>query len=182
MGTFGKHEIVCIKETEEKELIIYIPETGEIVAKHNIPDGKGLLIKDRNHSRDRTKGIDTFMDTVSQQFDDSETAYNYLQTVKEKHPRYVRDQLQMILKETKVNNKEILSAAFNECIQRSLYGATDFSDVVSYLKRHRQVEDTVGDTPENVSRIKGVSGWVMETEAQKREVDAYTAILEGEPV
>ncbi|WP_067726509.1 IS21 family transposase [Oceanobacillus damuensis] len=182
LGTFGKHEIVCIKATEEKELIIYIPETGEIVAKHNIPDGKGLLIKDRNHSRDRTKGIDVFMGTVAQQFDDSEIAYDYLQTVKGKYPRYVRDQLQMILKETKVNNREILSAALNECIKRSLYGATDFSDVVSYLKRHRQVEDTVNDTAENVTQIKGVSGWVMETEAQKREVDAYTAILEGEPI
>lgn len=122
------------------------------------------------------------MDTVAQQFNDSEIAYDYLQTVKDKYPRYIRDQLQMILKETKVNNREILSAALNECIKRSLYGATDFSDVVAYLKRHRQVGDTVHDTAENVTHIKGVSGWIMETEAQKREVDAYTAILEGEPV
>ncbi|MCM3363563.1 hypothetical protein [Niallia sp. MER TA 168] len=182
LGTFGKYETVCIKKTEEKELIIYSHETGEIIAKHTIPDGKGLLIKDRKHSRDRTKGIDAFMDTVAQQFNDSEIAYDYLQTVKDKYPRYIRDQLQMILKETKVNNREILSAALNECIKRSLYGATDFSDVVAYLKRHRQVGDTVHDTAENVTHIKGVSGWIMETEAQKREVDAYTAILEGEPV
>ncbi|MDI4707227.1 hypothetical protein MKZ48_21965, partial [Pseudoalteromonas shioyasakiensis] len=102
--------------------------------------------------------------------------------IKEKYPRYIRDQLQMILKETKVNNRDILSAALNECIKRNLYGATDFSDVVAYIIRHRQVEDTVNDTDENVTRIKGVSGWVIETEAQKREINAYTAILEGESV
>jgi len=182
LGTFSKHETVYIKETEDNQLIIYNPETGEIIAKHNIPDGKGLLIKDRKHSRDRTKGIDAFMDTVAQQFNDKEIAYDYLQTVKEKYPRYMRDQLQMILKETKINNKEILSAALNECIKRNLYGATDFSDVVSYLKRHRQVDDTVTDTADHVTQLSRVSSWVMETETQKREVDAYTAILEGEPV
>ncbi|WP_339217612.1 hypothetical protein [Ornithinibacillus sp. FSL M8-0202] len=182
LGTFGKYETLCIKETEEKVLIIYSPETGEVIAKHNIPDGKGLLIKDRKHSRDRTKGIDAFMNTVSQQFNDNEIAYDYLQAVKEKYPRYIRDQLQMILKETKVNNREILSAALNECIKRNLYSATDFSDVVAYLKRQRQVEDTVIDTAKNVTHVKRVSGWVMETEAQKREVGAYTAILEGELV
>lgn len=182
LGTFGKYETVCIKETEERELIIYSPKTGEIIAKHNIPDGKGLLIKDRKHSRDRTKGIDAFMNTVAEHFNDSEMAYDYLQAVKGKYPRYMRDQLQMIVKETKINNKEILSTALKECIKRNLYGATDFSDVVAYLKRHRQMEDTTNDTAKNVAQVKGVSAWVMETEAQKREVDAYTAILEGDPV
>ena len=182
MGTFGKYETVCIKETEERKLIIYSPETGEIIAKHTIPDGKGLLIKDRKHSRDRTKGIDAFMNTVAEHFNDSEMAYDYLQAVKGKYPRYIRDQLQMIVKETKINNKEILSTALKECIKRNLYGATDFSDVVAYLKQHRQMEDTPNDTAKNVAQVKGVSAWVMETEAQKREVDAYTAILEGDPV
>ncbi len=88
----------------------------------------------------------------------------------------------MIVKETKINNKEILSTALKECIKRNLYGATDFSNVVAYLKRHRQMEDTTNDTAKNVTQVKGVSAWVMETEAQKREVDAYTAILEGDPV
>lgn len=183
LGTFSKYETVCIKEADDKQLIIYIPETGEVIATHTIPDGKGILIKDRKHSRDRTKGIDAFINTVAQEFMDSELAFEYLQAVKEKYPRYIRDQLQMILKETKANHKELLTAALNECIKRNLYSATDFSDVVSYLKRQRQHNDTViTNNDENVAALSKVSGWVMETEAQKREVDAYTAILEGEPI
>jgi len=116
LGTFGKYETVCIKETEEKELIIYNHQTGEIIAKHNIPDGKGLLVKNRKHSRDRSKGIAAFMDTVAQQFKDQELAFEYLQIIKEKYPRYTRDQLQMILKETKANDPETLSSALKECI------------------------------------------------------------------
>ena len=181
LGTFGKYETVCIKETEEKELIIYNYQTGEIIAKHNIPDGKGLLVKDRKHSRDRSKGIAAFMDTVAQQFKDQELAFEYLQIIKEKYPRYTRDQLQMILKETKANDPETLSSALKECRKRNLYSATDFSDVVSYLKRYRQTSDTlIIDNAESVPSISHISNWILETEAHKREVDTYTAILEGE--
>lgn len=167
LGTFRKYETVCIMEDDDKQLIIYIPETGEVIAKHAIPDGKGILIKDRKHNRDRTKGIDAFINTVAQEFMDSEPAFEYLQAVKEKYPRYIRDQLQMILKETKANHKKRLTAALNGCIKRNLYSATDFSDVVSYLKRQRQHNGTViTNNDENVAALSKVSGWVMETEAQ----------------
>ncbi len=181
LGTYSKHEKVGIKEAEDKQLVIYIQETGEVIAKHKIPEGKGNLVKDRNHSRDRTKGIDAFIDSVAHQFKDIELAYKFLDIVREKYPRYIRDQLQIILREIRTNNEDILSAALGECIKRNLYSATDFSDIVSYVKRQRQVHDTVTDNAKSVEQLNKISGWIMETEAQKREVDAYTVILEGEP-
>lgn len=180
LGTFGKHETVSIKENADNQLNIYIPETGEIIAKHSIPNGKGILIKDRNHSRDRNKGIDALIDTVAQKFEDYEMAYNFLCTLKEYYPRYIRDQLQMILKEIKLNDGQILSLALSECIKRNLYSATDFSDVVSYIKRHRQCNNTVTTNAKNVTLLGNVTDWIMETDAQKREVDAYTEILAGD--
>ncbi|UOQ85764.1 IS21 family transposase [Gracilibacillus salinarum] len=182
LGTFNKFENVCIKETEDKELIIYISQTGEIIAKHKIPEGKGQLVKDRKHSRDRTKGVGAFIDTVTNQFTDKELANHYLETLREKYPRYIKDQLQIILRETKENNENILSAALSECIKRNLYSATDFSDIVSYLKRQRRVDDTTTDNDQMVAPLNKTSGWVMETEAQKRKVDTYTDILEGDAV
>ncbi|MEQ6376783.1 IS21 family transposase [Bacillaceae bacterium S4-13-56] len=180
LGTFNKYENVCIKETEDKHLLVYISQTGEIIAKHRIPEGKGRLVKDRQHSRDRTKGIGAFINTVSNQFIDTKMAYDYLDVLREKYPRYIRDQLQMILKETQKNTESILSAALEECIKRNLYSATEFSDIVSYVKRQRRVHGTVTDNDETGTPLHKVSGWVMETEAQKRKVDTYTEILAGD--
>lgn len=92
LDTFNKHESVCIKEIEDNHLLVYISQTGEIVAKHKIPEGKGHLVKDRNHSRDRTKGVDAFIDTVANQFVDTDTeiAYDYLYALREKYPRYIK--------------------------------------------------------------------------------------------
>jgi hypothetical protein len=180
LGTFSKYETVGVKESEDQHLLIYIAETGELIAKHKIPDGKGQLMKDRNHTRDRTKGIDAYIDTVANQFKDMEVAYRYLNTLREKYPRYIRDQLQIILKEIKQNSDDLLSAALEECVRRKLYSATDFSDIVQYLKRQRQVHDTVNDNAENVSPLNSLTGWIMETEASKRKVDTYTVLLEGD--
>lgn len=180
LGTYSKFENVCIKETENKQLIIYIPDTGEIIAKHSIPEGKGLLIKDSNHSRDRTKGVDAFMDTVAQRFDDKELAYQYLAMVREKNPRYIKDQLQIILRETKGNVSEVLKRALIECVKRKLYSATDFSDIVAYVKRQRRVHETVLEKKKEIKPLNKLSGWVLETEAYKRKVDSYTVLLEGE--
>ncbi|MCM3115078.1 hypothetical protein M3610_07230 [Neobacillus sp. MER 74] len=138
------------------------------------------MIKDRNHTRDRTKGIDAFLNTVAKQFKDKEAAYKYLTTIREKYPRYIRDQLQIILRETKQNNEDLLSAALYESVRRKLFSATDFGDIVQYIKRQRQAHDTVTNNAENVSPINSLSSWIMETEAPKREVDAYTVLMEGD--
>ncbi|MED4019180.1 IS21 family transposase [Sutcliffiella cohnii] len=177
LGTFNKREKVCVKETEDKQLIVYIPETGEIIAKHSIPDGKGLLIKDRKHSRDRNKGVDAFIETVALKFEDKELAYQYINKVREKYPRYIKDQLQIILRDTKETSSGLLAKALEECVKRRLYSATDFSDIVAYLKRQRPLHDTTED-----KEIKPVnhSGWVLETEAYKRKLDTYTELMEGD--
>lgn len=183
LGTFNNPETVWIRVTEDKQLIIYIPDTGEIIAKHHISNEKGELIKDPKHGRDRTKGIDAFMDTVARQFENYEQAYDFLSKIREKYPRYMRDQLQMIIKETRANDKDILSAALQECEKRKLYGATDFSDVVSYVKRHRQGTDTLAiDNGEYIKPLNKTAQWILDTEAKKREIDAYTAILDGDSI
>jgi hypothetical protein len=111
LGTFNKHQTVSIKETDDRHLLIYQSDTGELLAKHQIPEGRGLLIKDRKHTRDRSKGIDAFIDTVANQFEETDVAHDYLDKLREKYPRYIRDQLQIILKETKQSNGQLLTAA-----------------------------------------------------------------------
>lgn len=66
-----------------------------------------------------------------------------------------------ILRETKKVNDSILSAALHECIKSNLYSATDFSDVVSDLKRQRRVDDTATDNDETVTPLNKISGWIM---------------------
>lgn len=178
LGTYNKLEKVCVKETEDKELIVYIPDTGEIIARHMIPEGKGQLVKDRKHSRDRTKGVPAFINTVAEKFENKELAFQYLERVREKNPRYIKDQLQIILRETKDSNSDVLNKALAECLKRNLYSATDFGDIIAYVKRQRQgIETTLGNKKE-IKPLNKLSEWVLETNAHKREINSYTALME----
>src|SRR5699024_612541 len=118
-------------------LIIRETESGPIIAEHKINHGKGQLIQDTNHKRDRTKGIDAYIETVASHFSDTDKAKGYLDEIRKVRRRYIRDQLQLIMKHAKLHEQILLDTALAECISRQLYSATDFIDMVQHLNRQR---------------------------------------------
>ncbi|MGX1982308.1 hypothetical protein EDD69_102253 [Thermolongibacillus altinsuensis] len=88
---FGKTVQIVIQK--KQELFIYDSETGEYLGKHTIAHGKGKLIQNRNHLRDRTKGIDAYIKRVANQFEQPDVAKEYLEHIRKAYPRYIRDQL-----------------------------------------------------------------------------------------
>src|SRR5699024_2841728 len=65
LGTYHKTEKVIIESTEDNILKIYEPKSGAIIAKHSVNNGRGNLIQARDHRRDRSKGIDAYIETVT---------------------------------------------------------------------------------------------------------------------
>ncbi|MYL36171.1 IS21 family transposase [Pontibacillus yanchengensis] len=180
LGSFHKYDEVFLTLTDEQMLIICCPD-GEILAKHKLSIEKGKLVQDRTHTRDRTKGIDAFLESVSRCFKNEALAGTYLSQLRENYPRYIRDQLQMVSKVAKATDKDILEQALEECVKRKLFSATDISDVVDYIKRQRLIPDTTmnqedGNLPSSSKRHH----WVMTTGSQKRDMNQYYSILEGE--
>ena len=180
LGTFNKQKVVYIARTEE-HLLIYASANGPLIAKHKLCHGKGQLIQDRQHTRDRTKGIDAYIHTVAGYFNDDELAQSFLKEVRSRHPRYIRDQLDMILRQIKrTKQQEIMDAALKECVNKRLFCATDFIDMVQYMNRQRQVYVTKPN--ENDVTIKSLyvqNESFIQTTTQKRDVNEYLSVLEG---
>lgn len=180
LGTFHKHKEVLLLETDDQELVISSMDGG-ILARHVISLEKGKLILDRQHQRDRSKGINAYIQSVASCFENDKLAAAFLEKIREKYPRYVRDQLQMVARQIDVYPAALVQAALEECMKRKLYSATDFSDVISYLERQRVSPGTSDhSTVTKVPPSPLSSSWVMETQAGKRDMDAYYAILEGD--
>lgn len=180
LGTFEKHPHVAISETDNGYLLICETETGEILAKHKLSNEKGILIQDRQHTRDRTKGIATYMTTVAQQFDDQDEAISFLESVKTAFPRYMRDQLNLISREIKNNDKRLINDALRECVKQKLFCATDFIDMVHYLVRQRQVNNTVPtDNDRTIKSLNEVNEFIMTAKPETREIESYVSVLAG---
>jgi len=181
LGTFHKTEKVYIKNTDDGFLIIRETESGPILAKHKIVHGKGELIQDRNHKRDRTKGIDAYIETVASCFSDIDKAKIYLEEIRMVRQRYIRDQLQLIMKHTKLQERALLDMALEECMKRQLFSATDFIDMVQYPNRQRL--ESVTDKKYRNSDVKPIKYWnesILQTKAQTRDIKEYVSVLEGD--
>jgi transposase len=182
LGTYNKQRDVYISE-RDGYLYIYASENGLLIAKHKISNGKGQLIQDTQHTRDRSKGIDAFLETVASNFEDYELAKLYLEEIRTKYPRYVRDQLHMILRTIKrAEQQEVIDRSLKACFQRKLFSATDFVDMVKYIEQQRQVYITKNDKQRNVP-IKSLD---VETESifyittPQRDLKEYLTVLEAE--
>lgn len=180
LGTFNKQEKVYIQRTEE-HLLIYASPNGPLMAKHKICHGKGQLIQDRQHTRDRSKGIDAYMDTVASYFTDLHLAQYFLEEIRDRYPRYIRDQLQIIMNQLKKTPQEISNHALKGCVDKRLFCATDFVDMVQHIKQQRQINVTdVRNDEVKIQPFHGQNEFITQTYAQKRDVNEYIAVLEGE--
>src|SRR5690606_4777710 len=100
---------VHIRITKD-QLIIEKNHSEEPLAVHRLSKGKGVLIKNSNHGRDRSKGIAAYMKTVKESFEDGEKIQLFLLEIHQRYPRYMRDQLQIMQKAIKEFGPYIQSA------------------------------------------------------------------------
>lgn len=153
-------------------MIILTQADGEILAEHKISNEKGRLIKNRNHSRDRSKGIEEIKQSVISSFEKQEDARAYIDEICQIYTRYRRDQLAILLSVIK-SDPEWINQALQKCIYEKLYSANDFRDVVNYLSK---------SNTESISAIYKSN--IVPTSKTKikvttRSISTYTSILEG---
>jgi transposase len=161
-------------EIQEEELIIRREPQGEILARHSLCHGKGELIKNRQHTRDRSKGIQAYKETIIRQFKDQEKAEQFLYEVGCRYPRYIRDQLQVVQNAITHFRTEI-DEALAVCIKDHLWSANDLRDIAQHLTRLKEQQ-----APNSPSIRKNEHDTpALKATAATREMNVYFDILGG---
>ncbi|MDQ0216677.1 transposase [Oikeobacillus pervagus] len=175
LGTYRpRGENTVYVEVQEEELIIRREPQGEVLARHKLCHGKGELIKNRQHTRDRSKGIQAYKETVIRQFQDQKKAEKFLHEVGCRYPRYIRDQLQVIQHAITHFRLEI-DNALAVCIQDQMWSANDLRDIAQHLTRLKETETP---NPASIQKSKNINP-AIKTTTVTREIDDYIKILGG---
>ena len=183
LGTYRQTKMVYIQTTDDQRLVIREQQEGPVIANHGISHEKGTLIQDTQHTRDRTKGIAAYIATVAETFEDKEKAKTFLEALHKKYPRYIRDQLQLMSKALKETDPAIGDEALHMCIRQGIESATEFSDVVAYIKRQRQGDHAaLEQANEPIKPIDAQEASEHHAKPQTRDVSDYLALLEGASV
>lgn len=172
LGTYRpRGENTVYLEIQGEELIIRADLQGEILARHPICHRKGELIKNRQHTRDRSKGIQAYKETIIRQFMDQEKAFKFVDEVAQRYPRYVRDQ---VIQYAITHFWPQIEDALTVCIKEQLWSANDLRDIAQHLTRLKEGKD---ESPASFEATK--DNPATKATAVTREMEYYTNIIRG---
>ncbi|MEQ8339188.1 MAG: hypothetical protein RIA62_17635 [Cyclobacteriaceae bacterium] len=124
----GSRTFVFLKE-QDNHLHVY-SLAWEHICMHKIPEGTGNKVINNNHKRDHSLSIEQLIQDTSGHFTDKMNALAYLNQVREAYPRYIRDQVQAILRAVRSENiVEVADRSLAFCLKNQVFNAVDFEQV-----------------------------------------------------
>ena len=152
-------------------------ETGEVVAPHALSLGKGKLIRNRNHLRDRSQKINQLMEEVVGLLKNTE-AIRFLAGIREAKPRYVRDQLELIRCNLTEKRQETIDQALVFCLKNRLSSAVDFCDALTYFSTPTGGFQSTSSTQTEVQTLNQEAQSKLKTKPQVRDIQDYVSAME----
>ena len=138
LGTYKGNGTKVYTTVDGADLIVK-DRSGCEIARHIIPAGSGIKVQNRNHLADRSVKVAEYCRNVSGLFTDKEAIAMFLEKLKERYPRYMRDQLMTIHSCYTDYGQQACDAALTRCLKNNLYSANFFKETVSELAAMRDI-------------------------------------------
>ena len=153
IGTYKGNSTYVYTQEEVDELIICNMDSVEIV-RHKISLIKGTQVRNNNHFRNMDLKITDKLSQVAQLFTVNKDAVEYLESIRNRKPRYIRDQLLIIEKVCFKYPKAELDMALNYCLENKIFNATDFEPVLLAVAKANDNNYPVLTTTSAISKYK----------------------------
>lgn len=128
LGTYTTNPEVNV---EAKDGTLYIQTIfGEAICEHRLSTGKGMLIQNNNHLRDRTSSLDRMQAALDELL--AGQAEEFLQTIRTEKSRYARDQFKLIQTLYDKYGLNCVLEAIDFCQNSSLYSANYLKDYLEH--------------------------------------------------
>lgn len=176
-GTYkGPYTNVGVSRFKDKYIIIFDLDSGEEIARHEIPSTKGNLVKNNDHRRDKSKKIQAMIDNISQKFKNEDKAKILIDEIRKEKPRYIRDQLMVLDSVATASSDAAINKALDYCINNKLFSATDFKDAVNHYSKIVAQSDVI---PPEIKGITESATNKISSKVQIRSIEEYVKIMNG---
>lgn len=169
-GTYNVEKTVFLNVENNKLHIM--DRVGEPLATHDICNEKGRLLKLASHRRNRSEKIKALRDKTVALL--GEEFKMYLEVLSERKPRYVKDQLSIVLAACETHGRETVLLAMQYCQELELYSANDLREAAEMISNQIPFQKQTSQLPVEDERYH--------VSVQKRDLSAYAEVASGSVV
>lgn len=171
LGTYQPGKKVRIETEEDEGMVRFFDhDSGELLQTYALALGAGKLVRAGHSERPRNQKLNELRRQALQGFGNTELAERFVEGILLKKPRYAKDQMGWLLRLQRLFSKEDLDRAVTYCLERSLFGASDFRDTLEYFKTRPELPQLAPvELPLKYSLVV----------AQKRPIETYSSLLKG---
>lgn len=137
MGTYKGENTKVLVSQEDGKLVIY--SLGkELIASHTISVLKGKYIRNSDHVRDKTSDIEKKMVLAIDKLGNTDKAKEFIEDIRRSKPRYLNDNLRLILSKIEKQDTQAISKAIDYCLENHYYNALKFTEFVACFKKEQE--------------------------------------------
>ena len=118
--------LVSLKE----DTILIHQKDNRLLASHALEHAKGKIVINSQHRRNQSGKINELQQELCRLFSDQQMAQLFLEMIRNRFPRYPRDQFQHILKTINGTSRELIDKALEYCVMHHLFSSGEFHDVL----------------------------------------------------
>ena len=150
---------------------------GEILATHLIPEGAGNNIVNTNHRRNTSVKLSELREKVIDFFRDSPGIKEFIDTTGRLYPRYVRDQLTVLLCSSEKAGLEKAEITLEFCLRNHITSANDFKAILEKGNDKR----TLPASPDIRPLGGPATRMMVSLEPEKSDINLYETIFTMNP-
>ncbi|MDX9813026.1 MAG: IS21 family transposase [Bacteroidales bacterium] len=166
-----------VKVSKDDSSIIISDQYGNRLCTQIISSGKGNLVRNTDHKREKVSGIAQMITEISCMFSNPELATTYMEGIHAEKPRYIRDQLILLKQTIEITDTQILDLTLQYCLQMKVFSANDFKSVAAGLLQKRSWEKS---TPQiaPVNPLNGQSTTAANCQPVQSSIVDYEVLMQ----
>ena len=172
-GTYTGRESSVFLEEKESRLLIYSHDTGKLIAEHEINPGKGRLVRNSSHKRDRESSLEALEEKIKSYIGSSGQVIAYLSETRRRKPRYYRDSLNCIIQTMYRYPQAILNEALQTSMGMNSYNAYQLLEVAETLRR----KEGLDLLPEKGESLPAAMGACPDMVPEQSNIDTYNKLF-----
>ena len=131
LGTYSICKQVNL-DVNDGNIIVYNSNDNSLIDVLPISEGKGNLIFNTDHKRKKSEKIEQLKDDALRALGASDIAEQFIRRIAKSKPRYVRDQMNIMLSTIEKYSRDVIYDALRACDECKSDSATDFRDFAKF--------------------------------------------------